>query len=364
MIMPGKIEMNRIVLQVNREILSSLEEDLFFVSGHLPVLDIPYKTGVIHIHWSAPEEGHLGISIQLVGEFNDPKWTLITRIGLEMSLQMEDDLISWADFDSIDVKKLYLVPDSVLFLDDHKVDLIDTINRFLDHQKSNVPEKLKQVLDSRLRQISLQYFNSELLPHLLQPLFFRISSQMDLPLEDIEWTASAMQEHFPVADNSPPYFFMQIPSSDLVYFFNHSIHPRLEIKGYELLFVSVEVIGDNKLIFNLKELSNDWIITLDATLELQDNTIYPKVGEIRVEGLDILKKILFGLFRNLLIAQIEKKPVDIHHMFDALKRRIEGEFPFMRIMPRHEIQMDTLLITPDSTEVMVHFEPVQSPNVS
>lgn len=353
--MKSTVEINKFIFRVDQKALEDLNSEIFYQEDRLPVLNIPYKLGLVTLEWN-DSQGDMPVKLMAVGELVDPKWSVIARIQFLISCHWTKEIVKWGDFRNFFIEEISLGEDSVLFIDDHNWDLIPTLNKILVERKDVIPGLISQHLNSILSKASLKYFNSNLILDILDDLYFRISRSINGSLETLELTASGDQDLGGENENPATYASIQIPTSDFTYFMNHFVHPNIEVRGYELMFISLEAIGDNTLIINLKEAINNWNIRMEVSFILRDNSLHPNVRQLQVQGLDILKRTMFQLFKGILIRQIENRPLPLDRLYRNLKKKAEERFPFIRLMPGKELRFDKLKMTLEMVEVVVSSE--------
>lgn len=353
---PG-IEINRLSLVFDRVQFSNQQGAKMLMSGNVPMLNIPFKIGFVNMNWEVREGDSMPerINFEVLGELTDPDWKVRTRLNFFIGIEWNGHVSQFGGSTPFLLEEVYLGEESNFYIDSQEVNLTPTINRALVEMKESLFRTGSVRLIQGLKRMSQELIGSDLIPDLLEDLYYQITGDFRTELGIISLSASHDHEHFTQADEAPPYLFLKIPTADLVYFINHFNWPPIEVKGYELNLKSIEVVGPNKLIVNVNETTKNWDIVLNLNLELRENTIYPVVEDIQTSGLPLLQKALFNILKGLLINQIEKRPISVEHIYNEFKSNFEKKYPFIQIQPGFSPFMDSIEVDPETTEIMVHY---------
>ncbi len=355
--MKPSIEINRLSLIIDKTQLSIQQSAKVLILGELPVLEIPFKVGLVDINWRVKEGDHMPDRINLVtvGELTDPDWKVRTRMDVFIGMEWNDDVSQLGGSPPFVLQDIHLGEESHFYIDNQEVNLTPTINRVLIGKNEFLLKTGRTQLMQGLKKMSHDLLGSDLILDLITDLFYQITGDFRADQGSILLSAAYDRDHFMKVDEAPPYLFLKIPTTDLEYFMNHFKWPPIEVKGYELVLKSIEVVGPNRLIINMSEITKNWDIVLNLKLELRDNSIYPVVEDIQANGLDLLKKTLFNILKGLLIKQVEKKPISFAQIYEGFKADFEKKYPFIQIQPGFSPFMDTIEVDKISTELMVHF---------
>lgn len=358
--MKPKIEFNKLSLELNQILLAGKNrknnDTGYLWEGTLPVISVPFRFRLESLEWmslnsnSIPDSISASISILVA----DPDWSLIAIPKIDLMTVWHQRICKWGRASFIETTEIKLDKDSRFAVDGHAVLLTPTINRILS-KKGILNFLSMEKLDATIRKISNENFGSDVLSHLLENAFYKVSPVMKKDGLTITASLSDDRAHFEQAVNISPYIFLEFPTSDMVYCITKSIRPEVKIKSYNLIVSDLKVVGHNKLIININELSKNLDITLTTGLKVEDNKIYAVVESIVAIGLNPLKKLVFNILKSMLIRQIENNPLDIDKIYAQFLLDISIQYPYLTIQNNQSAQLDKLHIDPERTELLIHF---------
>lgn len=355
--MSGTLEINSILIHIKGDWKKNPDQHDLVVEGELPILGIPFYLDLTSVDWVqtttkvAPE-----LTITTAMKATDYKWSLSGVIEWILELPRDNEVLSWEEVLQNALEGLRLAHGSAIYVDDHKWDVVPTLNKIIKDNNVLDADFLRQSLLQVIGKASRKYFNSDLLPNLLDQLYIQIFRGMEEDHRQLSVTLSGDLNHFASPDKFPPYVYVQLPTADLEYFINHFVRPTIEVKGYEVSFVSLEVIGDNKLIVIVKEEKNGWFIKVALTPEVRENNVHLTVDHIDTTGLTILTRVIFNLFKGLLVRQIERRPLPVAKIYDQLIQNLKEKYPFVEIMTEGQLVIKNLNFQTTQTETLVYFE--------
>lgn len=355
--MSGVLEINSISIHIKGDWKGDPDQHNSVIEGELPVLGIPFRLDLTTVDWvqsNVPDAPELAIMTAI--KVRDHKWSISGEIQCLLGLPFDDEVYSWGEVWQKSLESLHLGDSSAIFVDDHKWDVVPTLNKILNNDGILDHDFLLRAIFKAIGNTSRKYFNSDLLPSLLDQLYFQIIRGADENHRQLSVTVSGDRNHFTSPDKYPPYVFLQIPTPDLEYFVNHFVRPTIEVKGYELSFVSLEVVGDNNLIVNIEEESNGWLLKVALTPVVRESTVHLKVDQIDATGLNVLTKVIFNLFKGLLVRQIESRSVPVGKLYDQLKQNLKKRYPFVEIRNEGQLVIKNLNFQTTHTEILVYFE--------
>ena len=349
--MESTVELSKILVQLDQDAFKALDGDIFFIEGLLPILHIPYKLALVTADWNHQTEDDSLVTIRLmsVGETVDPQWAITTRLQWLLKLRCLGHLVKWSEDNLGFVEDISLGEESVIYIDDHQWNLIPTINKYLAESSERLPGLISDFLQPIIANSSRKYFNSDLIPAILEKLYYRVSRSVEDSIDSLHLTAYSVPGSWEASESSS-YSYFQLPTADIAFFINHFVKPKIEIKGYQLVFGSLKVIGDNQLIISLKETTNDWNIEMEVFFVLQENALHPTIHKLEVDGLNVLKRAMFKLFKAFLIRQIESRPIPLDKLYSDLMKKIA---PYVRLMPGCGVRFEKWQMTPESMDLLI-----------
>lgn len=357
--MPGMLEINQFSITIHDRQSGSTADSITEIEGVVPLVSVPFELRLDGVerngadHTADPNLLVLQTSLQ-AAHLN---WSFDAKLFWLLSLTFDSEPSQWKEFLLRVKNNLSLSDSSEIKIDNHRWDIISTLNAALQNSEGHQFEKIFPMIERTVVNLSQKYFNSTILHDLLEILYFQIEMDHKNESSQIIKTVSSDVSHFSSSDPYPPYLYLQIPTRDLEYFVNNSIQPSVEVKGYEISFVSLEVIGNNHLIINLEEKSNNWILAVELTPEIRNQSIHLKVDHIETSGLNVLTKVVFTLFKGLLIRQIENRPIDIDPIYKTFKAKFENQFQFVELMQGHQLFLKNLDFQKENVSVLIYFEP-------
>lgn len=352
------IEMNRLSVLIDRSELVDREGATLISEGNLPVTGTPFQVELIDIPWlngenpPAPEK----FVVRLGGSVIDPRWKVKFVLDAIVEYEQRNKIAQWGESFPLELIQLYFDNSSQILIDDRTIDLIPTINQVLARKITANDSLDYPWLNTQVSKISQEYFGSDVLTDLLANLYYQVLGDHDDHSGLFSISAAYELKHFSQIEEAPPYLFVKLPTNDIEYFVNHYDWPDIDIKGYQLIIKTLEVKDVNGLKINVVEVNKEWLFTIGMKLILKNNTIQAQVQIIESEGLGILAKTLFKIFKGVLKRQIEAKPIPVTDVYQQILSKLEINYPFLHIQQDQLPYLDALSMCQEDTEIMIHFE--------
>lgn len=351
-----KLEVQNLEIQLKGEILNQMiATGALSIVHPLPVIPGDIEILPEKISWTQIEENQNLFQGLVNLNVHNPDWNIRTIIDLYLSMKISSLPFKWMNPESILIEKLKISEKSKFLINTHQIHLTPSINQILEVKRSEITEAGKTTVLRNLDELSKKYFGNDILVRLWKDLHFQFlthSSSQDLIFH---LSASEKVEHIKNNDPASSYVEIDIPGNDFQNLLSRLPVPPLSAAGYHMEVKKIEVTGDNKLKINLKDETKNLEIDLETKIELNDNILKLNIGELNIKGLGWVKAGLFKVLKNLIIRQVENKPLNIAEIYRSFIYELSRKYPFLQIQQNKELILRQMSITSENFSASIYF---------